>query len=148
MNFVLTCIFLSYLCYTTWVTKCIPKSLSQTYYLLGNKGWMFQLIMIVLGIGVFFPWIQITPDNLLCLPFLACGSLLFVALAPQFKLRLDGIVHYSAAVVCVICAVLWMLIQGYTLFPHLIVFLILTLIKPSSYMWWLECIVAFAILEI
>lgn len=119
----------------------IPESISAIYYLLGKKGWIFQIVMVLVAVMLFFPWVEKSDDSLQFLPFLSCGSLLFVAAAPAFRLRLDGIVHYSSAIVCGVSAVLWMFLQGYgDMFLYcFILALLFTLFCPKQYMFWLEC---------
>lgn len=133
-------ILLTYLCYTVWVGRGIPQSLSQTYYVLGNRGWLFQLVMSVTGIGLYYPWSAVTPDELLCLPFIACGGLLFVATAPQFKIRLEGPVHYISAVVCGLAAALWLWLTGNedTFIVCGAAALIVSIMDCDRYMWWME----------
>lgn len=119
----------------------IPESISAIYYLLGKKGWIFQIVMVLVAVMLFFPWMEKSDDSLQFLPFLSCGSLLFVAAAPAFRLRLDGMVHYSSAIVCGVSAVLWMFLQGYgDMFLYCFIFaLLFTLFCPKQYMFWLEC---------
>lgn len=129
----------------------IPESISAIYYLLGKRGWIFQIVMVLMAVILFFPWIEKSDDSLQFLPFLSCGSLLFVAAAPAFRLRLDGMVHYASAIVCGVSAVLWMFLQGYgDMFLYcLILALLFTLFCPKQYMFWLECgIVASLLLSI
>lgn len=126
----------------------IPESISAIYYLLGKKGWIFQIAMVLIAVILFFPWMEKSDDNLQFLPFLSCGSLLFVASAPAFKLRLDGIVHYASAIVCGVSAILWMFFQGYgnTFLCCFVAALMITLFYPKQYMFWLECAIAISIL--
>lgn len=133
-------ILLAYLCYTVWVGRSIPESLSATYYILGKKGWMFQLTMASTAFALLPSWLEATPDTWQHLPFLACAGLLFVAAAPAFRLRLDGIVHYSSAVLCGVCAVLWMFLSGYgdIFAPCFVGAITMSLFYPKKYMWWLE----------
>lgn len=129
----------------------IPESISAIYYLLGKKGWIFQIVMVLMAVMLFFPWMEKSDDSLQFLPFLSCGSLLFVAAAPTFRLRLDGMVHYSSAIVCGVSAVLWMFLQGYgDMFLYcFILALLFTLFCPKQYMFWLECgVVASLLLSI
>lgn len=129
----------------------IPESISAIYYLLGKKGWIFQIVMVLVAVMLFFPWVEKSDDSLQFLPFLSCGSLLFVAAAPAFRLRLDGMVHYSSAIVCGVSAVLWMFLQGYgDMFLYcFILALLFTLFCPKQYMFWLECgVVASLLLSI
>lgn len=98
---------LCYLCYSAWVTEDVPESLSATYYNLKEDGWMFQLLCMGVAFGLLPGWIEACGGEYEYLPFLACGGLGFVGIAPSFKLKLEGMIHYSAAVVCCVSAALW-----------------------------------------
>lgn len=126
----------------------IPESISKIYYLLKDKGWIFQLILFLISILLFIFWK--TPDNLQFLTFLSCSSLLFVAIAPQFKLKLEGTVHYVSAIIWGITTILWILLMGYweILFIYFVLGLIITIFYPKQYMLWLECSIAFSIIQI
>lgn len=142
------CALLVYLCYSVWVAKGVPESISATYYLLKGKGFLFQLTMFVVAATLFFPWIEATEECYEFLPFLSCGSLLFVAIAPQFKLRLEGMVHYSFAIVCGVSSALWMFLRGCgdTFLFCFICALVAILFRPKQYMFWLECGIVSALL--
>lgn len=131
---------LAYLCYSAWVSRGIPGSLSETYYTLGDKGSLFQLTMVTVSITLLPIWLELSDSNLQWMAFLSCGGLMFVGCAPCFKLPLDGAVHYSSAVVCCLCAVLWQVFSGLWDITILFAFLggMLTL-QFGNYMWWLEC---------
>lgn len=137
---VLLILFLAYLCYSVWVAKDIPKSISMTYYLLGKDGWLFQVMLILLGVGIFIPWMKVSTDELMSLVFITCGGILFVAVSPKFKIRLDGIAHYIAAIVCGVAATLWVYLMGHgtLLIPTFGTGILLTLVYPKKYMMWAE----------
>lgn len=109
---IVTLASVAYLIVGVCAERRIPESLSATYYLLGNRGWLFQLVMGMTGLLLLPVWISVSKVCLQHLAFLACGGLLFTAVAPAFKLKLEGAVHYSAAVVCCVCAVLWQVLEG------------------------------------
>ena len=90
----------------------IPESLSATYYDLGNHGWMFQVVMLAMGVLLFPVWVSVSECGHEWMAFVACASLLFVAAAPAFKLELQGKVHYGSAIVCCVCVVLWQVLEG------------------------------------
>lgn len=96
-----------YLCYAAWVTGGIPESLSATYYNLKDKGWLFQALMVFCGIGLLPSWMNVSSDDWRFIVFLSCAGIVFTGVAPAFKLKLEGAVHYSAAVVCCVSAILW-----------------------------------------
>lgn len=89
----------------------IPASISDTYYLLEKKrkglGWLFTVMCWIVG-GLLLPaLLNITSESFQFTAFLSCAGLIFVGAAPQFKLQLTGIVHYSSAGVCVMFSQLW-----------------------------------------
>lgn len=132
-------ITICYLCLSAWVTGGVPESLSATYYLLGNKGWLFQLVMGMTGLLLLPVWVSVSEVGLQHLAFFACGGLLFTAVAPAFKLKLEGAVHYSAAVVCCVCAVLWQIMEG--LWDITLLFALIgwmCYLQWRNWCWWLE----------
>lgn len=140
---VCTLVAVAYIVYTMVEAHGIPESLSATYYQLGGRGWLFQAVMAGTGVLLLPVWLELTGEGRQWMAFLACGGLVFVGSAPCFRLELEGIVHYSAAVVCCACAVLWQMCEGLwdvTLFFGYVGFM-LTLLWKDKYMWWLECAV-------
>lgn len=85
----------------------IPKSISDTYYLLGKQGWLFQLALAATAFCVVPSLIDASSENTKFLAFLACAGLLFVSAAPLFKMKLEGKVHYTSACICCGGLVLW-----------------------------------------
>jgi hypothetical protein len=116
------------------------ESISEIYYLAGNKGWIWQVVMITSGVALLPFWLEATPNELQFLPFMSCGGVMSVGCAPCFRLKLQGWIHYSAAVVCCLSAVAWMLLMGcWAIFAWCFIgALLLTLLYPRSYMLWIE----------
>lgn len=127
------------------LTLCreVPVSLSATYYELGKFGWVFQLVMVLVGMGLMPEWIALTPDGLQWLCFLSCGGLMLVGVAPSFKLPLEGAVHYVSAGICCACAVLWQVCMGLWDVTIWFAFVggMLSLSMREKWCWWLECAV-------
>lgn len=128
--------------YLAYVVGCfgIPRSLSDTFYLLGKRGWLFQCVLGVFG-GLLMPvWLDVSSDNSEFLAFLACSGLLFVAAAPCFKVELEGKVHYTAAVVCCVAAFVWQLVEMCWVLPVCSLALALgaTAITKGKLFWWVE----------
>lgn len=130
-------LLLSYLCYTVWVGKGIPDSLSATYYLLGDKGWLFQVVVSCAAFMLLPTWMD---KGYEFLPFLSCGGLLFVASSPSFRIQLEGKVHYISAIICGMCSVLWIFLMGSgdIFLPCFVGAIILSLFDAKKYMWWFE----------
>lgn len=138
--FISSVFILAYLCISIWVSRGIPVSISSTYYLLGNKGWLFQLFLSITACSLYATWINVVYDDLQFIPFISCAMLLFVALAPRTKYQLEGKVHNVCAIVCAVLAVIWQLIEGdwsFTIFC-LFVSSMLSLRYPDKWCWWFE----------
>ena len=130
---------LCYLAYSVKVMEGIPESLSATYYGLKEDGWLFQALCIGMAFGLLPMWIESCCGEYEYLPFLACGSLGFVGVAPSFKLKLEGMIHYSAAVVCCVSAILWLLLSGN--YPIVIwwgCICLMLYLQFGRWCWWLE----------
>ena len=139
----LTLIILTTLCYLAYSVKVmegIPESLSATYYGLKEDGWLFQALCIGMAFGLLPMWIEACSGEYEYLSFLACGGLGFVGIAPSFKLKLEGMIHYTAAAICCVSAVLWQILMGLWDITLLFGFigLMLSLQQKNKWCWWLE----------
>lgn len=125
-----------------YVVGCfgIPRSLSDTYYLLGKRGWIFQAVLGLFGSLLMPTWIDLSSDGTQFLAFFACAGLLFVAAAPCFKIDIEGKVHYTSAVVCCIAAFIWQIVEMCWLLPVGSIALALgaTVITKGKLFWWVE----------
>ena len=132
----------------TSMLEVVPESLSATYYRLGRRGWVFQAFMVLMAVLMYLVWFPVCKDEYRCMVFLACASLLFVAAAPCFKLKLEGMVHYSSAIVCCVCVVLWQILEG--LWDVTLWFAwiggMLSLVMKDKWCWWVECAVVGSLL--
>lgn len=117
----------------------IPKSISETYYLLGNMGWLFQVTLFSVAFLVVPELIDRSSEGTRFLAFLACAGLAFVGAAPLFKMELEGKVHYISAAICCGGLVLWQVFNASWVVP-LICFI--AIIPPMLFdgkrVWWLE----------
>ena len=109
--------------------KGTPDMVSSIYYLLGKRGWLFQLTMVVLGI-VMMVCLLDSGLGEPCLAFLTCLGLIFVGTAPRFLDAGERAVHKGAAIVSAVSGVAWCLTVDWPL----------TLCIVSMYCWyWLIC---------
>lgn len=117
----------------------IPKSISDTYYLLGKQGWLFQLALAATAFCVVPSLIDASTENTKFLAFLGCAGLAFVSAAPLFKMELEGKVHYVSAAICCVGLVLWQVFNACWVVP-IVCFLavLIPMVKDKKYMWWLE----------
>lgn len=117
----------------------IPKSISETYYLLGKHGWLFQVTLFSVAFLVVPTLIDRSSENTRFLAFLACAGLAFVAAAPLFKMELEGKVHYVSAAICCGGLVLWQVFNACWVVPIVCFLAVLyPMVKDKKYMWWLE----------
>ena len=100
------------LAFTVGRCRCLPDSLSDSYYLLGKQKWLFQALMMLCGLTLLPAWMMLSSSGCRCFVFLSCASLLFVATSPRFKKEFESVVHYSSALVCCASALAWMLCEG------------------------------------
>lgn len=153
-------IFVAYLIILVRYVGHIPESLSETYYLLGNKSYrnedqttfshlkasIFTAMMWVIALLLMIPLLELTPEYGKPLVFLSLGSIMFVGAAPQFHDDLEGKVHTSAAVIAAILGIAWALIFAKGLFwliGSAVSCLISSLVTgtfKSSRTFWLEMV--------
>lgn len=128
------------LCLSVLAGKRVPVSLSESYYLMGKRGWLFQLLLAGTALTLLPVWICCSECRHEWMAFLSCASLLFVAAAPCFRLELEGKVHYTAAAVCCVCAVLWQVSEELWDVTLWFAFLggMLSLQWKDKWCWWME----------
>lgn len=85
----------------------VPEMVSSIYYLLGKSGWVFQVVMVAVGMLMLMCLLD-CEKGVQCLAFLACGGLMFVGAAPRF-MNEDREVHKAAATICAMAGVGWCL---------------------------------------
>ncbi len=86
----------------------VPDMVSSMYYLLGKRGWVFQVVMIVFGMLLMICLLDSGLGEQ-CLAFLACTGLIFVGAAPRFLESGERVVHKGAAIVSAFASVAWCL---------------------------------------
>ena len=117
----------------------IPKSISDTYYLLGRCGWLFQLALGLTAFTAVPVIIDASSESTQFLAFLGCAGLAFVAAAPLFKMDLEGKVHFTSAYICCGSLALWQVFNTSWIVPMACLALVgIPMIKDKKYMWWLE----------
>lgn len=90
------------------IKKCgIPEMVSSIYYLLGKSGWVFQVVMMSVGMLMLMCLLD-CEKGVQCLAFLSCAGLMFVGAAPRF-MNEDRGVHKAAATICAMAGVGWCL---------------------------------------
>lgn len=96
------------------IKKCgIPEMVSSIYYLLGKSGWVFQVVMVAVGMLMLMCLLD-CEKGVQCLAFLACGGLMFVGAAPRF-MNEDRGVHKAAATICAMAGIGWCLSANFVM---------------------------------
>lgn len=119
-----------------WILYGIPKSISDTYYLTGQKP-VFTFIMWITGILVFIDapniWI-----NFAAIFVAAVGT------AAGFKEKLTKPIHYISAVLAIVFGLIglncWVLLLGFFIVSYIIV------IVSDKWMWWVEILAFYTIM--
>lgn len=88
--------------------KGVPEMVSSIYYLLGKRGWVFQVVMIAFG-AMMMVCLLDSGLGEQCLAFIACAGLMFVGAAPRFLEQGERAVHKGAAIVSAVASVGWCL---------------------------------------
>ena len=91
----------------------VPEMVSSIYYLLGKNGWVFQVVMMSVGMLMLMCLLD-CEKGVQCLAFLACGGLMFVGAAPRF-MNEDRGVHKAAATICAMAGIGWCLSANYVM---------------------------------
>ena len=78
--------------------------ISDTYYQLNKKGWIFSSVMLFTAISMLISILD-TNQGIQCLAFLGCAGLAFVGCAPNYLV--DYKVHKTAAIIASIGCIGW-----------------------------------------
>ena len=133
-------------------TLGIPHSLSNTYYLWNGvkqgAGYAF-CVCLGLMVALLLPsWLEMSGGSpWQFLSFLTCGSLLFVAAAPNFKsIGIESTIHTVAAICAAVFGMLWTIFIVKCRWIVLLVGLLIlgyslqTKTLRKCYVYWLETI--------
>ena len=107
LSIIAVLLFVAFLCVV--INKYgVPEMVSSIYYLLGKRGWVFQLLMIAFGATMMMCLLDSGLGEQ-CLAFIACAGLMFVGSAPRFLDESERRLHKGAAVVSAVASVSWCL---------------------------------------
>lgn len=107
LSFIATLLFMAMLCVV--INKYgVPDMVSSIYYLLGKRGWVFQLVMILFGILMMVCLLD-SGLGVQCFAFFACAGLMFVGAAPRFLDESERKIHKTAAITSAMASVAWCL---------------------------------------
>lgn len=109
------CACLSFLVLVLYLTSMavgygVQASVSDNYYVSRNR-WTFMVVMWTVAFTMLPAMFSITPDEWKFAAFLTCGGLVFVGAAAAFREDLTKRVHYFAAILSAICALIWLAVQ-------------------------------------
>ena len=91
----------------------VPEMVSSIYYLLGKSGWVFQVVMMSVGMLMLMCLLD-CEKGVQCLAFLSCAGLMFVGAAPRF-MNEDRGVHKAAATICAMAGIGWCLSANFVM---------------------------------
>lgn len=143
-------IFFAYLTYVLVKCKAVPKSLSETYYLLGDKGWLFSLSLTLMGLSLMPAFIEISDSAghwYTFLSFFTCAAIIFVGYTPKFKQQEQAAIHVVAASIAAAAGIIWSLLTIW----YIPVISIFVFIAPIIIQWktakvfWLEMLAFFCV---
>ena len=86
----------------------MPEMVSSIYYLLGKRGWVFQLVTMLFG-AMMMACLLDSELGEPCLAFFACAGLMFVGAAPRFLDESERKVHKTAAIISAVASIGWCL---------------------------------------
>lgn len=112
LSFVAALLFVVMLCVV--IDKYgVPDMVSSIYYLLGKRGWLFQLVLVLFG-AMMMACLLDSELGEPCLAFLACAGLIFVGMAPRFLEESERGLHKGSAIVSAVASVAWCLTVNMT----------------------------------
>lgn len=84
----------------------LPDMVSDTYYQLGQKGWMFTLVMVTVAVMMMIAILDMG-KGIQCMAFLGCSGLAFVGCAPNYCDKDAYPIHKGGAMVAALGCVGW-----------------------------------------
>ena len=100
--------------YTTAVCikgRSVPDSVSATFYKLGHKAW-FLATMWGTAFLLMPAILDVSGEGTEWTAFLACGGMLLVGSAPNFREETEGRVHTTGSVLCIAGSQLWVALNS------------------------------------
>lgn len=131
-----------YCSYCIKVMGAVPQSLSETYYGLKDKGWMFPVFCVTEGLLVMISLLDKIGDTWYgFLAFLICILTSFAGITYNYKEdKEDNILHYLFAVMMAVCVIILHILNGGVLhlLQCLVPFGIASLFKRNSTIFFME----------
>ncbi len=142
-TFALVCLIASFLAYSIYVgiiyKKYQPSCISESYYLIKNKG-LFTFWIILVSFLIFPAWVEISPINFQFLPFLSVIFLGSVGVNPRY-LGSQKTVHIVSALLAGIVSLTWNIVTGMYVIPIIcmLTLVILYILQVKNLLFWTEC---------
>lgn len=135
-------IMVVYCTYCIKVMGAVPQSLSETYYGLRDKGWMFPVFCVLEGALVMISLLDKMGDTWYgFLAFLICIFAAFSGITYNYKEdKDDNRLHYLFALMMAVCIVILHFLEGtmWRLIGCAVPFCLMGLIKKSSTIFFME----------
>ena len=112
----------------------LAVSISDTYYTVRRK-WLFSTVLALVALLLFVPWVMSGVHGWCA--FLSCFAVMLVAASPQFRESYVGKIHYGAALVMGLCALVWLQFNHRALYP-LALSVLFAIVDRRHWAWWLE----------
>jgi len=144
-------VFIGYLIFALTRLMIVPRSLSDTYYMLGRQGKLFVLALPLMALLILPGIIGVTPDDWTIIAFLCPAAIAFVGVAAEFKITLALRVHETAAITAATMGVAWtMLFSGsWWVVPVVLAVMAILGIRTRSLLpciiFWLEMAAFFSV---
>lgn len=144
LYFISVTVFILYMVVSA-LTFGITASISETYYKWEEMGKDLGILFTSFIWSITFPlmivWIEILPEDLNFIPFIASASLIFVGTATAFKLDLTKEVHIVSAIIAFITSYTWAFAYGnyFIALSTLIIFITAGLTVGKKHkLYWVE----------
>lgn len=127
-------LLLTYSTFSCLLVGRLPISLSETYYDLKGikKGWYFTLMLLTTAATLLPIWLDKTEGVWYqFLVFIACASVLFVSVTPNYRNGIERSVHYISAYLACIAVIVYHIVNGS--WPILIITLIPAIVSIFRY---------------
>lgn len=139
---------ITFIAYNLFVilTFGVPASVSDSSYLLKerNLSSLFTFFCWLTALPLLIYWIEVLQTDWDMLPFAACGALMFVGAAPEFKDKsMEREVHVTAAIICLLASYIWSSLYGnivLTAVCMLSAVLYFEFIRVKNKIFWIEII--------
>lgn len=135
-------IMVVYCTYCIKVMSAVPQSLSETYYGLGDKGWMFPVFCVTEGLQVMISLLDKIGDTWYgFLAFLICIFAAFAGITYNYREdKDDNRLHYTFAIMMAVCVIILHILNGglLNLIGCFVPFGIASLIKRDSTIFFVE----------